>query len=127
VHRQSENQDDSAPTSPGNYSDSEKEMSRTKRDQAAKRQAQAAMSSAAAAQRPPRGGQGGAQEPQNAENGGAPRVYNMNVQMAHLLATLNQKPQLAAALAASGAHNHPALGSLAGQVTDYKSRLVMVE
>jgi len=43
-------------------------------------------------------------------------MNNMNVQMAQLLAQLNQKPQVAATFAAAGAHNDPALGPLAGQV-----------
>jgi len=38
----------------------------------------------------------------------------MNLTMAQLLAQLNENPQIAAALADSGAHNHPALGPLAG-------------
>jgi len=40
----------------------------------------------------------------------------MNAQMADLLAQLNQNPRIAAAIAEAGAHNHPALGPLAGLV-----------
>jgi len=38
----------------------------------------------------------------------------MNLTMAQLLAQLNQNPRIAAALADTRAHNHPALGPLAG-------------
>jgi len=40
----------------------------------------------------------------------------MNLTMTQLLAQLNENPRIAAALADTGAHNHPALGPLAGLV-----------
>ena len=40
----------------------------------------------------------------------------MNAEIVDLLAQLNQNPRIAAALAEAGAHNHPALGPLAGAV-----------
>jgi len=46
----------------------------------------------------------------------------MNVQMADLLAQLNQNPRIAAALADAGAHDHPALGPLAGAVAPPAAR-----
>jgi len=86
-------------------------MARTKRDRAAKKHAQAAIAGGTVAQPARRRGQGRAEAPQDAENGEAPGINNVNAQMAELLATLNQN----SALAAARAHNHPALGPLAGQ------------
>ena len=118
VLRGIENQVDSPPTSPDNYSDSDDEMARTRRERAAKKRAQEAISGGGDAQPVARtgrrGGQGRAQEPQDAENGGAPRINRMNLTMHQLLAQLNQDPRIAAAIADAGAHNHPALGPLAG-------------
>jgi len=88
-------------------------MARTKRDRAAKKHAQTALSGGGEAQPAHRRGQARAEAPQDEENG-APRVDNMNVTMAQLLAQLNKNPRIAAALADTGAHNHPALGPLAG-------------
>jgi len=85
----------------------------------AKKRTQEAISGGSVAQPPHRGGQGRAEAPQDTENGGAPQVNNMNAQMAQLLATLNQNPAVAAALATAGTQNHPALGPFAiGCITD---------
>jgi len=73
----------------------------------AKKRAQAAISGGSVAQPPRRG-------TPRCRKWWSPRVNDMNVQMAQLLAQLNQNPQIAAALADARAHNHPALRPLAG-------------
>jgi len=74
-------------------------MARTKRDRAAKKCAQEALSGGAVAQLARCGGQGRAPAPQDDENGGLPHVNIMNAQMADLLAQLYQNSRIAAALA----------------------------
>jgi len=103
VLRGIDNQVDSAPTSPRNYSDSDSddEMARTQRSRETKKRAQAAISGGAVAQptQPARRrGQGRAPVPQDDKNGAPPRLEIMNTQLADLLAQLNQNPRMAAAL-----------------------------
>jgi len=88
-------------------------MPRTKQDRAAKKRSQAALSGGGEAQPACRRGQRRADAPQDEENG-APRVNNMNLTMAQVLAKLNENPRIAAALADTRANNHPAVGPLAG-------------
>jgi len=72
------------PASPENYSDSDDEMACTKQDREAKKRAQAATAGGTAAQPACRRGQGRAEAPQDAENGEAPGINNVNAQMAEV-------------------------------------------
>jgi len=92
VLRGIDNQVDSPPASPDDYSDSDDEMARTKRDRAAKMRAQEVISGGGAAQpaaQPARrGGQGRAEVPQDSENDRLLSINCMNLAMAQLLAQL---------------------------------------
>jgi len=61
-------------------------MARKNPTRAAKKRAQETLSGGGEAQPPRRGGQGRAQAPQDAENGAPPRVNDVNLAMAQLLA-----------------------------------------